>query len=222
MINIGGVTPLSTIDFPGHLAAVVYTQGCNFRCLYCHNVRLVECQERPFTQAEIFTFLQTRRRLIDGIVITGGEPTLQRGLPAFCQILKEMGFLVKLDTNGTNPLMLKLLIKKRLIDYIAMDIKSPWGKYKKVIQTNFPINIIKDAFYLIKSSGLPCEFRTTVHSALLNLKDLGEIIYLVGPEYPFYVQIAGETPHYSVSNTYTKEDLEAFIKQFQGFKIGIR
>lgn len=222
MINIGGVTPLSTIDFPGHLAAVVYTQGCNFRCLYCHNMRLVECKERPFTQEEVSTFLQTRGRLIDGIVITGGEPTLQNDLPDFCRMLKEMGFAVKLDTNGTNPLMLKLLIEKKLIDYIAMDIKSPWEKYQEIIQTDFPVNIVKDAFYLIKSSGLPCEFRTTVHSALISLEDLGKIVHLVGPEHPFYVQIAKETPQYKVVNTYIKEGLESFIKRFQGFKISVR
>ncbi|MDL1969936.1 MAG: anaerobic ribonucleoside-triphosphate reductase activating protein [Candidatus Desulfofervidaceae bacterium] len=221
-MNIGGVTPLSTIDFPGYLAAVVYTQGCNFRCLYCHNMRLVECKERPLAQEEISVFLQTRRRLIDGIVITGGEPTLQKNLPDFCRLLKEMGFMVKLDTNGSAPLMLRLLIEKGLIDYIAMDIKAPWEKYKEIVQVDFPVDVIKDTFCLIKASGLPCEFRTTVHSALLSLADIEKIIHLVGPEYSFYLQIAGETPRYTVTNTYTKEDLEDFIKQFQGFKIGIR
>ena len=211
-INIGGITPLSTIDYPGRLAAVVYTQGCNFRCLYCHNYRLVEKRETPFTQDQLKTFLEARRRIIDGVVISGGEPTIHKGLPSFCAWLKEMGFAVKLDTNGTNHLMLRLLIERQLVDFIAMDIKAPWEKYARVIQRDFPVEIIKECLQLIKESGIACEFRTTVHSALLSLEDLKKIIDIVGPGYSLVFQICNPTPRYNVQNTYTKEGLLSFIK----------
>ncbi|HDD43874.1 MAG TPA: anaerobic ribonucleoside-triphosphate reductase activating protein [Candidatus Desulfofervidus auxilii] len=222
MLNIGGFTPLSTIDYPGCLAAIIYTQGCNFRCIYCHNYRLINCEEMPISWDKIKTFIKSRKRLMDGIVITGGEPTLQKELPSFCAWLKKIGFLVKLDTNGTKPLMLKLLIEKGLIDYIAMDIKAPWHKYKKIIQVDFPISIIKDSFNLIKQSGIKCEFRTTVHSELLNFEDIKEIIKLVGKKHLLCFQIAQPTSIYNKPNIYTKEKLETLIKEFPEYNLMVR
>jgi pyruvate formate lyase activating enzyme len=222
MVNVGGLTPLSTLDFPNHLSTVVYTQGCNFRCPYCHNHDLVEGREKTISYKDIYRFLQTRKRIIDGIVITGGEPTLHKELPAFCAKIKKMGFAVKLDTNGTKPLMLKLLIEKKLVDYIAMDIKAPWDKYKDIIQTVFPIHIIKESFSLLKDSGIACEFRTTVHSALLNFCDLEEMIHLVGPKHLLCFQLARPTLLYHEPNTYTKKNLEEFIKKIPHYKLIVR
>ncbi|AMM41150.1 anaerobic ribonucleoside-triphosphate reductase activating protein [Candidatus Desulfofervidus auxilii] len=221
-LNIGGLTPFSTIDFPNHLATIVYTQGCNFRCPYCHNLPLVDCLEIPISYEKIYEFLQARKRIIDGVVITGGEPTLQKELPAFCAWLRNMGFAVKLDTNGTKPLMLKLLIEKHLVDYIAMDIKAPWDKYQIVTHTSFPIELIQQSVSLLKETGFPCEFRTTVHSGLLTFRDLEKIVHIVGQNHLLCLQVARPTPFYKEKNEYTKENLEGFIKKFPKYKLEVR
>ncbi len=221
-MNIGGLTSLSTIDFPHHLAAIIYTQGCNFRCPYCHNLQLVDCLQLPISYEKIHEFLQTRKRIIDGVVITGGEPTLQKELPTFCAWLKRMGFAVKLDTNGTKPLMLKLLIEKNLVDYIAMDIKAPWEKYQMVTYTNFPINLIQKSLSFLKETKFPCEFRTTVHSSLLTFTDLEKIIYIVGQNHLLCLQVARPTAFYKEKNEYTQETLKAFIKKFPEYNLEVR
>jgi len=221
-MNIGGLTSLSTIDFPHHLAAIIYTQGCNFRCPYCHNFQLVDCLEPPISYEKVHEFLQTRKQIVDGVVITGGEPTLQKELPAFCAWLKRLGFAVKLDTNGTKPLMLKLLIEKKLVDYIAMGIKAPWDKYQIVTHTSFPIEFIQQSVSFLKETGFPCEFRTTVHSGLLTFTDLKKIIYIVGQNHLFCLQVARPTPFYKEKNEYTQEMLKAFIKKFPKYKLEVR
>jgi len=221
-LNIGGFTPFSTIDFPNHLSAVIYTQGCNFRCPYCHNLQLVDCLQPSIPYEKIHKSLLTRKRIIDGVVITGGEPTLHKDLPAFCAWLKNMGFAVKLDTNGTRPSMLTLLIRKKLVDYIAMDIKAPWDKYQAVTNTKLPIEPVKKSVTLLKSAKLPCEFRTTVHSSLLTFTDLEKIIYIVGQNHLLCLQVARPTPFYKEKNEYTKEDLEAFTKEFPKYNLEVR
>lgn len=222
-MNIGGLTPFSSIDFEGRISAVVYTQGCNFRCVYCHNHELIPRKIiTDFSLESVFRFLDSRKKILDGICLTGGEPTLHRDLPKVLEKIKDKGFALKLDTNGSNPKMLELLFSKVLVDYVAMDIKAPWNKYKKIIKVNFPIEIIKESFELIKSSNFPHEFRTTVHSKLLSPSDLEEIIRLVGKEHPLYFQIAKETPLFKVQNRYTKETLNTFISQFPSFKLAVR
>ena len=136
MFIIGGIQKTSLIDFPGKIAAVVFTQGCNFRCGYCHNPSLAVSSphwENRLSHKDILSFLQTRIGKLDGIVISGGEPTIQSGLYDFIKEIKNMGFLVKLDTNGTNPQVLERLINDNLLDYIAMDIKAPLEKYPQII-----------------------------------------------------------------------------------------
>ena len=221
-LNIGGFTPFSTIDFPNHLSAVIYTQGCNFHCPYCHNLQLVDCLKPSISHEKIHEFLQARRRIIDGVVITGGEPTLHKDLPAFCAWLKDMGFAVKLDTNGTKPSMLKFLIEKHLVDYIAMDIKAPWIKYQTVTHTVFPVEPVVKSVSFLKSAKFPCEFRTTVHSSLLSLEDLEDIVHIVGQNHLLCLQVAHPTPFYKEKNEYTKEDLEIFTKKFPKYRLEIR
>ena len=221
-LNIGGITPFSTIDFPHHLAAIIYTQGCNFRCPYCHNLQLVDCLQPSIPYKKIHEFLQTRKRIIDGVVITGGEPTLQKDLPAFCGWLKDMGFAVKLDSNGTRPSMLKLLIEKGLVDYIAMDIKASWEQYQTITHTKFPIEPVKKSVALLKKVELPHEFRTTVHSSLLSLRDLEKIIHIVGQNHLLCLQVARPTPFYKEKNRYTKGRLEEFTKEFPDYKLEVR
>ena len=212
-INIGGITPLSTIDYPGALATTIYTQGCNFRCVYCHNYNLVEYRETPLSYEYVKSFLELRKRMIDGVVICGGEPTIHKDLPFFCRWLKEMGFKVKLDTNGSNPQMLEFLISSGLIDFVAMDIKAPWEKYHRIIGTDFPLDRLKKSVELIKQSGIPYDFRTTVHSELLNLEDLKKIAAIVGPNHRLTLQLCNQTQRFKTKNAYTREILKEMAKK---------
>ena len=178
---IGGLEKLSLLDYPGQIAAIVFTQGCNFRCHFCYNPMLVLPLSRTnidqkdsslINKDDLFAFLEDRRGKLDAVVITGGEPTIHADLPEFIEAIKKMGFLVKLDTNGTNPEMLEKLLDKKLLDYIAMDVKAPFDKYENVVGVKIDLNKIKKSVKIIMESGLPYEFRTTVAPALLAPEDI--------------------------------------------------
>lgn len=172
---IGGFQKTSLIDYPKKIAAIVFTHGCNFRCHYCHNPELVTGAEKIADENAILDFLNTRKGKLDGIVVTGGEPCLQKDLPDFLEKLKDKGFDVKLDTNGSRFDMLENVVLKGLVDYIAMDIKAPLTKYKKIIDTDIDIAEIENSIELIMSCGIDYEFRTTVTEALLTVEDFEEI-----------------------------------------------
>ncbi len=172
---IGGFQKTSLIDYPKKIAAIVFTHGCNFRCHYCHNPELVTGAEKIADENAILDFLDTRKGKLDGIVVTGGEPCLQKDLPDFLEKLKDKGFDVKLDTNGSRFDMLENVVLKGLVDYIAMDIKAPLTKYKKIIDTDIDIAEIENSIDLIMSCGIDYEFRTTVTEALLTVEDFEEI-----------------------------------------------
>lgn len=159
-----GLQKVSLIDYPHKICAVVFTGGCNFRCHYCHNPELVlDYQKLPDIPAsQILTFLETRKRFLDALCISGGESTLQKELPNFIAQVKQLGFLIKLDTNGTNPAMLKEVIDRKLVDYIAMDIKTTPAKYSKIIGVETNISNLSASIELITGSGITYEFRTTV------------------------------------------------------------
>jgi len=173
-VRIGGLQKVSFIDYPGKISAIIFTQGCNFRCPYCHNPELVDSSlfDEPLDIEEIFSFLKSRKGKIDGVVITGGEPTIQPDLKEFIKEIKQMGFFVKLDTNGTNPDVVRELLRDRMIDYIAMDIKAPLEKYKDVVRVNLNIDDIKESISLIMSSSIDYEFRTTICKKLLDKDDI--------------------------------------------------
>ena len=164
----------SFIDYPGRISAVVFTQGCNFRCPYCHNPELVVPERYCGTIRieDIFSFLEKRRGKLDAVVITGGEPTLQADLVPFMQRIRSMGFLVKLDTNGSRPQVLGEMIARGLPDYVAMDIKAPWDKYAFVAGSPVDITDIGASVELIMGSGIPYEFRTTLVRSLLDPDDV--------------------------------------------------
>jgi len=225
-MRIGGFTPLSTIDYKNHLSAVIYTQGCNFRCPYCHNWSLVEGKNRPVPQREIISLLEERRNFLDGVVITGGEPTIHPDLPILCHDIKLAGYDIKLDTNGSNPDMVRLLIEKNYVDYIALDIKAPWRKYKEIAGTaKFTAAVIK-TLKLLTQTNIPFELRTTVHSKLLSINDIREIIekiIILLPAKPtFYLQIARETDRFGEKNQYTAADLKKLKEEFKNLDIKIR
>ena len=173
-MKIGGFQKFSLIDYPGKIAAVMFTQGCNFRCPYCHNPELVlpELFEKEMPFEEIIDFLKFRKEKLEGVVITGGEPTLQRDLTAVIRRIKELGYSVKVDTNGTNPEVLKDLIEAKLLDYVAMDIKAPFEKYNELSGVEVNLEKIKQSIRLIMISGIDYEFRTTVVKYLLTEKDV--------------------------------------------------
>lgn len=171
----GGLQKLTLIDYPGRLAATVFTVGCNFLCPYCHNPELVDpkkIKNQPkLKEQEILDFLATRQGLLEGVCITGGEPTILADLPDFIKKIKALDFLVKLDTNGSNPQMLEKLLAENLVDFIAMDIKAPLEKYKKVVGDKVSLADIQRSTELVRSAP-DYEFRTTVLPALHTKKDI--------------------------------------------------
>lgn len=238
---IGGLQKFSLLDYPGKISAIVFTQGCNFRCQFCYNPMLVwpikPC--RAFISAKVmadkkatadqgskskyareqklgqqkahpiinlddlFVFLKSRVGKLDAVVITGGEPCLHQDLPEFIKKIKELGYLVKLDTNGSYPGTLEKLTSPqpspyqgegaRLIDYVAMDLKAPEDKYELVVGANgrSPVvnfNKIKKSVKIIRASGLPYEFRTTVVPGLLNKDDIGEMGKIIKGAGVWYLQ----------------------------------
>ena len=173
-MRIGGLQKFSFIDFPNKTAAIVFTQGCNFKCSYCHNPELVypNMYQLPIPEEQVFAFLESRRNQLDAVVITGGEPTLQSDLIEFIKKVKAMGFLVKLDTNGSNPKVLEQIINQKLVDFIAMDIKAPFDKYNLVCCVPINIENIKTSIELIKNSGIDFLFRTTYDKSKLFDEDI--------------------------------------------------
>jgi pyruvate formate lyase activating enzyme len=197
---IGGLQKFSLLDFPGKISAIVFTNGCNFRCRFCYNPMLVwpensgkankiKQESRPGQTVDgFFAFLKSREGKLDAVVITGGEPTIQRDLPAFIKKIKKLGFAVKLDTNGTNPLMLRELVKGKLLDYIAMDIKSGPDKYSEITGVELKLPKIKESVKIIIGSGLPHEFRTTMVPGLLKKQDIAEIGRMIKGADAWYLQ----------------------------------
>jgi pyruvate formate lyase activating enzyme len=183
-MKIGGLNTFSLSDFPGKVAAVVFTQGCNFRCPYCHNGSLIPyCVPNMFLIPEehFFGILECRGNQLDAVVVSGGEPTIHWDLPAFMRRIKDMGFAVKLDTNGSEPETLKVILENNLVDYIAMDIKAPLDKYKQVTKalSLTAKDNVKESIELISGSGVDHEFRTTVVEALLTPEDMQTIRKLI-------------------------------------------
>jgi pyruvate formate lyase activating enzyme len=174
MMNIGGLQKVSLIDFPGKISAIVFMQGCNFRCPYCHNPELVnEKLYAPVIEEEaVLNFLGKRIGKLDAVSITGGEPTLQEGLPEFIRKVRDLGFLIKLDTNGSHSAMLRSLMEGKLLDYIAMDIKGPLYRYDRVCRVNVDKDEIQNSIRAIMDASVDYEFRTTLVKDLLTAEDI--------------------------------------------------
>lgn len=175
-MQIGGFQSFTLSDYPGIPASIIFTQGCNMNCLYCHNHELIPHGCGTYTEEQIFSFLHKRKNRIKGVVVTGGEPTIHKDLPQFIGHIKEMGFDVKLDTNGTNPSMLLKLISNNMANFIAMDIKAPLNnKYGIIVDSSVNINNIKKSISIIEDSGINYIFRTTKVNSLISDQDIIEI-----------------------------------------------
>ncbi|MBU4298454.1 anaerobic ribonucleoside-triphosphate reductase activating protein [Patescibacteria group bacterium] len=185
MMETTFIQKITLIDFPGKIACTIFSIGCPFRCPFCHNKELVLpdlTKKQPrISQEEIFNFLKEKRGLLDGVCITGGEPTIHEDLPDFCRKLKDLGFLVKLDTNGYDPERVKKLIDEKLIDYLALDVKAPKEKYGKLIGIDNKVFVkiivqnIERSVEILKEGKIDFEFRTTVVPTLLEREDILEI-----------------------------------------------
>jgi len=187
---LGGYQKLTLIDYPGKLATTVFTVGCNFRCPFCHNPELVDLKlvhdER--SEKEFLDFLKKRQGKLEGVCITGGEPLIQPDIIDFIKKIKKQGFLVKLDTNGARPDVLKKIIDAKLVDYIAMDIKNQIKNYRKTTKTKVDKDRIRLSVDLIRYSRIPYEFRTTAVPGIHTEKDFEEIAKWIGGAPAYYLQ----------------------------------
>ncbi len=189
-MKIAGLSKLTLLDFPGRMACIVFTEGCNFRCPFCHNASLVThtLENSEISEEEFFTFLKKRKGILDGVVITGGEPTIASGLYEFIAEVRRLGYPVKLDTNGSFPDRVRRLLDDGMLDYIAMDIKTVQGRYSEVTGVTADYDKILQSIDLIRHSGIPHEFRTTVVRGLHTQEDIVDIARMLGSEEPYYLQ----------------------------------
>lgn len=179
-MKICGLQKTSLLDYPEHIAAILFTGGCNFNCPFCQNSELLHPAAMPALDLEtIFSFLQKRAGILEGVVITGGEPSIHPDLPDLIRRIRSLGLKIKLDTNGTNPDQLAYLLRHQLLDYIAMDVKASPKHYKQTAGTDVSMQTIRRSIQLIMESGIPYEFRTTVVQELHTLEafhQLGELL----------------------------------------------
>jgi len=177
---IAGLQNLSLVDFPGYLSSVVFVQGCNFYCEYCYNPDLITTEKHfEFSEKDAFDFFSRRKNMIEGVVISGGEPTLHKDLPGFIKRIKDMGFKIKLDTNGSNPGQLEELFRMWLLDYTAVDIKTSLRKYSLVTNQENIEKVMLRTIRLAMLSTRPYEFRTTCAPGIVEEEDfhmIGEVV----------------------------------------------
>ncbi|HOR06216.1 MAG TPA: anaerobic ribonucleoside-triphosphate reductase activating protein [Candidatus Dojkabacteria bacterium] len=220
MVQIGGLEKTSLLDYPGKISAVIFTYGCNLKCSYCHNPELVIEEfdkEHSISEEELLRFLEGKKGKLDAVVITGGEPLLHPDLEELIVKIKEMGFLIKLDTNGLLPSKLENLIKKGLLDYIAMDVKYPAEDYP--IMTGIPdvIHKIKKSIKIIMNSGVDYEFRTTYVKGIHTFRSAKYIGQLIHGANLYYVQNFRDgktiTKGFDSSNSFTDKELKRIKRE---------
>ncbi len=191
-MKIGGFQKLTLIDYPGRIAATVFLTGCNFRCPFCYSSELVlpeKIKNQPkISEKDFFNFLKERKELIEGIVLCGGEPTISKGLIPLIKKIKKMGFSVKLDTNGSDPKLLKTLIDKKLVDYIAMDIKGPKERYNNFSGTKADVKKIQKSIDILKEGKVDYEFRSTIVPTLHKKEDVIEMAKWIRGAKRYYLQ----------------------------------
>jgi pyruvate formate lyase activating enzyme len=186
-VFIGALQKTTLTDFPGKVACIVFLVNCNFKCKFCYNKELTSHKFFKKSKRELveenyfFDYLESKKKMLDGVVITGGEPTVTPGLHNFIKKIKSKGFAVKLDTNGTNPQILKKLFSENLLDYVAMDVKAPFSKYQEITQSKIAPEVLLESIDLIRASGVAHEFRTTLYPKLTK-SDLLEISHLIPKE----------------------------------------
>ncbi len=212
-MKISGLQKLTLLDYPGKVACTVFTPGCNFRCPFCHNASLVFDRVEQISEAEVLSFLDKRKGILDGVCITGGEPTLQKDLGDFIRKIKEKGFLVKLDTNGTFPDRLQALLDGGVLDYVAMDIKGAKETYPAAAGVeNALVEKVARSVRLLESSSVPHEFRTTTVKGIHTANDFKNIAQWIAGAKDYYIQQynASDDLIGEAFESFSKEELEAF------------
>lgn len=216
-MKLGGLQKLTLLDFPGHTACTVFTVACNFRCPFCHNASLVlggHGGADDVNEEEFFSFLEKRKGILDGVAVTGGEPTLQKDLKPFLRRIKDMGFAVKLDTNGYAPEILKEILDEGLSDHVAMDIKSSREGYAKVSGVNgIDLSKIEKSIELLKNSNVTYEFRTTAVKGLHTAADFLKIGKWIGNVPLYFIQQYVDSGDIIESgySAFTKEEMTALL-----------
>ena len=215
-----GLQKTTLLDFPGNVACTVFTGGCNFRCPFCHNASLIENlpSDERLSEENFFAFLEKRKGLTDGVCITGGEPLLQKDILPFIKRIKEMGFLVKLDTNGSYPAALKALVEEGLLDYVAMDIKNAPDAYLKTAGTAKDIlPSIEESVAFLKTGRVPYEFRTTVVKGLHDEARMKEIGRWLGDVPRYFIQ------NFSDAGEVLTDGLSGFIpSELEGLLLAVK
>ena len=217
-----GLQKTTLLDYPGKVASTIFTGGCNFRCPFCHNKDLVltPADALAYSEEEIFEHLMAKKKILDGVCITGGEPTLHKDLPDFIKKIKDLGLLVKLDSNGTNPNMLARLIDNGLVDYVAMDIKQCKEKYNDIAcMNNFDIGKIEESVSILKDNRVGYEFRTTVMKEVHSLSDMKAIGKWLQGDSSYFIQSYKESeqvinPIFSAHDLTTLEAFVDIVKPF--------
>lgn len=207
---IDGFEKLTLLDYPENIACIIFTRGCNLRCPFCHNSSLLEFENKDskFSEKEIFDYLEKRKKILDGVCITGGEPLLQLDIKEFIKKIKNLNLKVKLDTNGTNYLKLKELIEENLVDYVAMDIKNVYDKYPVTTGVkNLDIENIKKSIAMLKKSKIKYEFRTTIVKNFHTFEDIENLCKLIGKDSDYYIQ------NFINSDNVLEKNLESFSSE---------
>ncbi len=215
-MKIHGLQKMTLLDFPGHVACTVFLGGCDFRCPYCHNYELADGTADPvMDDTELLSFLSKRTGLLDGVAITGGEPCLHKDLPELLRKIREMGFSVKLDTNGYHPQLLESILKEGLADYVAMDIKNSPAKYAITAGVDqIRMDTFKQSIALIMNEARDYEFRTTVVREFHEESDFDEIGRLISGARRYFLQsfTDRDTVPYGNLSAPAKEDLEKYAE----------
>ena len=213
-MNIQGYQKMTLLDYPGRVACTVFTGGCNLRCPFCHNAGLVKTPiAHASAEADVLTYLAKRKGLLDGVCVTGGEPLLQPDLAAFLKMLRDMGFSVKLDTNGTLPDRLASILSQGLVDYVAMDLKSSPEGYPLAVGCEIDPQTVKRSATLLRESGIAHEFRTTAVKDIHSPADFASLGKWLGGNDPYFIQCFVDSGNLLGENVsaFSEEEMQALL-----------
>lgn len=233
-MKLSAIQRFTMLDYPGRVACIAFTPGCDMRCGFCHNPEFVlpekiaELKGNFISSETFFNFLDKRRGLLEGVVVSGGEPTIWHDLPEFFREIKERGFLTKLDTNGNHPEMLRKLLQDKLVDYVAMDVKTSLPEYAKLVGGGVKAENIKESIALLKASGIPYEFRTTLIKEIHPETVLQDMEQLLSGSERYYLQTfrPGHTlnPVFAAYHPFSLGEMQDIVKRFSSVakEVGIR
>lgn len=219
-MNIIGLQKMTLLDYPGHVACTVFLQGCNFKCPFCYNSTLIkENNDSLISLDDFLMFLDKRKNRLDGVAITGGEPLLNKDIKDFIKQIKDKGFKVKLDTNGSYPTLLKQLIDEQLVDYVAMDIKNTYEKYPLTTNSNVNIDSIKESVSILINSPIDYEFRTTVVKQFHNIEDFSIIGENIKGAKNYFIQSYQDKDSVLIKNLspLSKDELQSCLNAIKPF-----